>query len=221
MASTCFSHLYRFFVSQQSQWAGGFATILSQSRWFNNSPIKSARTLTTSQLPLESVREETSLQLRQRVRTLRSLVFFWQNFNEANCHPRHAAVGLLVQSKPWRPQQIIFVNISSFCENSNYFQPYFITFSMNFSLSVKSFSVFALKTGNFRCILPDVFIYTENWRFFFGSTICIPKWFFLFQSAKTLIQRTGKYVWKKRWKKNLYFVMLYLWLMLQWSVFLL
>ena len=54
--------------------------------------------------PLESVRAETSLQLRQRVRTLRSLVFFWQNFNEANCHPRHAAVGLLVQSKPWRPQ---------------------------------------------------------------------------------------------------------------------
>ena len=58
-------------------------------------------------LPLESVREETSLQLRQRERTLRSLVFFWQKFNEANCHPRHAAVGLLVQSKPWRPQLFI------------------------------------------------------------------------------------------------------------------
>ena len=131
MASTCFSHLYRFFVSRLSQWAGGFATILSQSRWFNNSPIKSARTLTTSQLPLESVREETSLQLRQRVRTLRSLVFFWQKFNEANCHPRHAAVGPPVQSKPWRPQLFIHVltcNISSFCKNSIFFFTFFMSF---------------------------------------------------------------------------------------------
>ena len=92
-----------FIVSQLCQWTGGFATTPTENLAIK--PLDKA--IMPGHCPrfrsLVSVGRETSPQIRQRVRTLRSLLFFWPMFYEANDHPRHAIETQHIQSNPERP----------------------------------------------------------------------------------------------------------------------